>query len=96
MLPSTNFAGALAVADRMWRAIGSEPFTFDGSSEKITVSAGVAVFPSRDIKSKDHLIKSADRALYQAKHEGRDRICVFQHQGYIYRPDTAPPGPIQE
>ena len=50
------------------------------------VSIGVAVFPSRDIKSKDNLIKAADRALYRSKDEGRDRICVFQHQGYIYRP----------
>jgi len=86
VLPSTNFAGALAVADRVWRAIGAEPFMLDQQEIVVTVSVGVAVFPSRDIKSKDNLIKAADRALYQSKGEGRDRICVFQHQGYIYRP----------
>jgi diguanylate cyclase (GGDEF)-like protein len=59
--------------------------------ERVTGSLGVAVFPSRDIKSKDELLKAADRALYQAKQEGRDRICVYQHQGYIYRPDSTRP-----
>jgi len=91
VLPSTNFAGALAVADRVWRSIGSEPFAMSKHQERVTGSLGVAVFPSRDIKSKDELLKAADRALYQAKQEGRDRICVYQHQGYIYRPDSTRP-----
>lgn len=92
VLPSTNFSGALAVADRVWRAVGGEPFLFASTSERISISVGVAVFPSRDIKSKDQLIKAADRALYQAKGDGRDRICVYQHQGYIYRPESVRPG----
>jgi diguanylate cyclase (GGDEF)-like protein len=91
VLPSTNFSGALAVAERVWRSVGGEPFALASGSERVTVSVGVAVFPSRDIKSKDLLLKAADRALYQAKHEGRDRICVFQHQGYIYRPESLRP-----
>jgi two-component system, cell cycle response regulator len=91
VLPSTNFSGALAVAERVWRSVAQDMFTFAGQQERVSVSVGVAVYPSRDIKSKDQLIKAADRALYQAKHEGRDRICVFQHQGYIYRPDSQRP-----
>jgi two-component system, cell cycle response regulator len=92
VLPSTNFSGALSVADRVWRAIGGEPFQLGTNNERISVSLGVAVFPSRDIKTKDQLIKAADKALYQAKGDGRDRICVYQHQGYIYRPESARPG----
>ncbi len=88
VLPSTHFSGALTVADRVWRAVGSSPFVGEGSaSMKVTVSVGVALYPSRDVKTKDQLIKAADRALYKAKSEGRNRICVFQHQGYIYQPD---------
>ena len=34
----------------------------------------------------DGLLRSADLALFQAKREGGDRICVFQQQGYIYSP----------
>ncbi len=88
VLPSTNFPGALAVADRVWRAIGTKPFFINDTSQKLTVSLGVAVFPSTDIKTKDELIKAADHALAQSKQEGRDGICVFQHQGYIYKPDS--------
>jgi diguanylate cyclase (GGDEF)-like protein len=91
ILPSTNFTGAVAVGDRVWRAVGSDPFIVNEYPKKITISLGVAVFPSRDIKTKDDLIRAADRALYQAKQEGRDGICVFQHQGYIYRPDSINP-----
>jgi two-component system cell cycle response regulator len=93
LLPSTNFSGALSVAERVWRSIGSKAFQLGDGEGRVTASLGVAVYPSRDIKSKDELLKAADRALYQAKHEGRDRICVFQHQGFIYRPDSLrPPG----
>jgi diguanylate cyclase (GGDEF)-like protein len=87
VLPSTHFAGALTVADRVWRAVSSAPVVVDGTAHRVTVSVGVALYPSRDIKTKDQLLKAADRALYQAKNDGRDRICVFQHAGYIYRPE---------
>lgn len=88
VLPSTHFSGALTVADRVWRSIGAAPIRINDQDLRITVSVGVALYPSRDVRSKDQLLKAADRALYQAKEDGRDRICVFQHQGYIYRPDT--------
>lgn len=87
VLPSTHFSGALTVADRVWRSIGGTPTLVDGREHRVTVSVGVALFPSRDVRTKDQLLKAADRALYQAKDDGRDRICVFQHQGYIYKPE---------
>ncbi len=87
VLPSTHFSGALTVADRVWRSVGEEPLRHEGVDHKITISCGVALYPSRDVKTKDQLLKAADKALYQAKGDGRDRICVFQHQGYIYRPE---------
>jgi diguanylate cyclase (GGDEF)-like protein len=53
---------------------------------ELTVSIGVALYPSRDVRSKDALLRAADSALSQAKREGGNRICVFQQQGYIYTP----------
>ena len=87
VLPSTHFSGALTVADRVWRSIGTEPMRVDGQEHTVTVSVGVALYPSRDVGTKDQLLKASDRALYQAKSDGRNRICVFQHQGYIYKPE---------
>ena len=87
VLPSTHLAGALTVADRVWRAIGEQPFTItEGKDEKITVSLGVALYPSRGITTRDALLKAADRALYKAKEDGRNRICVYQETPYIYTP----------
>jgi diguanylate cyclase (GGDEF)-like protein len=96
VLPNTHFAGALTVADRVWRSVGGKPVVANDRKHKVTVSVGVSLYPSRDIKSKDQLLKSADEALYRAKNEGRDRICVFQQQGYLYRPDVPPSTPPGE
>src|SRR5450755_3550243 len=40
-----------------------------------TASLGVAVYPANGMKPAD-LLKAADQALYRAKQEGRDRVCV--------------------
>jgi two-component system, cell cycle response regulator len=56
------------------------------SPRPFTVSIGVALYPSRDVRTKDALLRAADSALSQAKREGGNRICVFQQQGYIYTP----------
>ncbi len=69
---------------------GSDARWADGPRE-LTVSIGVALYPSRDVRSKDALIRAAEAALGEAKREGGNRICVFQQQGYIYTPPVAPP-----
>ncbi len=84
LMPSTHFAGAVAVAERVWREA-----TLAGTRRPF-VSIGVSLFPSRDVKTKDALLRAADRAVTDAKREGGNRICVFQHQGYIYSPGGAP------
>ncbi len=49
-----------------------------------TASLGLAFYPSKDIGSPEHLVKYADEALYRAKREGRNCICLYQGQTYRY------------
>lgn len=87
LLPSTHFAGALAVAERIWRDVKSHG---EGkvAETRLSVSLGVALFPSRDVRAKDALLRAADAALMQAKRDGGGRLCVYQQHGFIYTPSS--------
>jgi diguanylate cyclase (GGDEF)-like protein len=86
LLPSTHFAGSLAVAERVWREICEQTLEVEGIARKVTVSIGIALYPSMDIRTKEALVKAMEEALAQAKRAGGNRICAFQQQGYIYTP----------
>jgi diguanylate cyclase (GGDEF)-like protein len=47
--------------------------------DPVTLSLGVAVFP-RNGANRDILMQSADVALYRAKQEGRDRVCMAENR----------------
>jgi diguanylate cyclase (GGDEF)-like protein len=96
ILPKTHMSGALAVAERMWRAIGAKDFVIgpgeDGKTPRsihVTGSIGVAFYPSKDINSGDLLLRFADQALYQAKRSGRNTICLYQAAPYRYEAEKA-------
>ncbi|MDQ2098488.1 MAG: diguanylate cyclase [Tychonema bourrellyi B0820] len=76
ILPHTDTAGAIAVAESIQKAIRDLgiPHQQSDVSEIVTVSMGIAtVIPSLGT-SPDELVALADRALYDAKQQGRDRI----------------------
>ncbi len=74
VLPATNAAGAKEVAERMRLAI--EKIAFPGLPERTTISLGVATSQQIDdpVDEWDLLLKEADRRLYRAKHDGRNRV----------------------
>jgi len=75
ILPNTDAAGAIAVAESMRQAIRDLAIPHEQSdvSAIVTVSMGIAtVIPSLGT-SPDELVAKADRALYDAKRQGRDR-----------------------
>jgi two-component system cell cycle response regulator len=94
LLPTTHFAGALSVAERTWREVTTRAWSPLTEDDRVTLSMGIALFPSRDVRSKDALLKAAEYALHRAKRDGMNRICVFQQDGLIFSPTLrdAPPG----
>jgi diguanylate cyclase (GGDEF)-like protein len=71
LLPDTDRAGAVAVAEKLRLAIAA--IEVAGVSGPITVSLGVAAVPE-DAAEPTLLIRAADRALYLAKAHGRNRV----------------------
>lgn len=59
------------------------------SEIKVTASLGVALFPSRDVRTKDALLTGIEAALFEAKRRGGNRLCVFQQEGFIYTPSAS-------
>ena len=77
LLPNTDQEGALVVAERIRKNIGSVVIPCaDGTETKVTASIGVGSQTSSQGNSIDDLFSDADIALYKAKKTGRDRVCV--------------------
>jgi len=51
------------------------------------VSVGVSFYPNRDTSSAGDLLRFVADALERAQSEGGGKICLFQHQGYLYAPE---------
>lgn len=70
LAPNTDAAGAVALAERLREAV--ERMDPAQGLPQITVSAGVAVLRSGE--AVEDIVNRVDRALYQAKNEGRNRV----------------------
>jgi diguanylate cyclase (GGDEF)-like protein len=87
ILPHTDAEMATRVAERILHAVRAFRFLAPEHPMRITVSAGIATFPSfRDVDSANGLVYAADRALYRAKRTGKDRVVVDDGtapEGYV-------------
>ena len=65
---------AVKLAETFREVVKKKEIFLRRQSTQITISIGVASYPS-DGQSKEELLQTADGALYQAKNQGRDRVC---------------------
>jgi two-component system cell cycle response regulator len=72
VMPATDGAGALAIAERIRERVKGLSFDAGQGKMSVTLSLGVAAFPE-DAASKGELVERADACLYHAKRHGRDR-----------------------
>lgn len=75
VLRETPLRIGVDVAERIRSTIEKYNFTFDGKQIPVTISIGAAALDSTS-KSPEDMIATADKALYDAKNQGRNRVCV--------------------
>ncbi len=97
LLPEADAAGAVAVAECVRNAVRHLRVAHRGSPDRIvTVSVGVAViWPRRDGRTMQDLVRMADAALYRAKADGRDRVHLGTAQPALVDCNSEPAGPEQ-
>lgn len=75
LLPETDATQSLDVAERFRMAVAATEIPIeDGTVVRLTVSTGVATANDSDI-TVETLLERADKALYEAKRSGRDKVC---------------------
>jgi diguanylate cyclase (GGDEF)-like protein len=77
LLPGTDEAGAVKVAlDMLSRVRRLNMKHLDSPFGRVSVSIGIATWPSKFSTDTSFLIQQADRALYETKHKGRNNFTV--------------------
>jgi diguanylate cyclase (GGDEF)-like protein len=80
ILPDTSLDGAQKVAERIRRYVEKHIFKLEGDTEAhVTISLGInCATPKRESTyTLDNFVSDADKALYQAKATGRNKVCTF-------------------
>jgi diguanylate cyclase (GGDEF)-like protein len=75
LLPGRDAAAARIIAERLRKAVEDSEIYWLGEALPLTVSIGLTVRRETDHEPAT-LLERADKALYAAKHEGRNRVCV--------------------
>jgi two-component system cell cycle response regulator len=78
ILYHTDGPAAYQVSERLRQMVESHEVRDKENVLHVTISVGVATFPSEQICDSKGLIECADKALYQAKENGRNRVEVFK------------------
>jgi diguanylate cyclase (GGDEF)-like protein len=77
IMPGCSLKKGMDRAVRMKDQLLKSEVVFDNTKIRFTMSIGIAHYPN-DAKTRVDLIEKADRALYMAKEQGRDRIVIAQ------------------
>ncbi len=74
IMPDTDLARAIQVGERLRACVASDPFEINSDTLlRVTASVGIATLERAD-DTPETLFKRADKALYSAKREGRNRV----------------------
>lgn len=76
VMPDTDEAGAMAVAQRMRERVKATIVHHQGLSIRLSCSVGLCVTVPRSADGAEQLVQHADEALYRSKSMGRDRVTM--------------------
>jgi len=79
VMPNIDIDVARERAQELHRLIESLCVPYGDSKLSITISMGLAWYPAHG-ETKEDLLRAADRALYTAKHTGRNQVAVYNEQ----------------
>jgi len=74
MMPETALEDAVQFAEKIRIKVEETPIETEAGTVPVTVSIGVSSFPFSKLKSPRELVDAADKALYRAKHRGRNQV----------------------
>lgn len=80
ILTETSVENAVIPLERLRIKISQHEFLYNGQVANITISVGLAPYLTK-MNSKAELIESADKALYKAKNDGRNRVITYTNDG---------------
>jgi diguanylate cyclase (GGDEF)-like protein len=79
ILPEANEQQALIVAEKVRACVAALEVPHESKKLHVTISLGVAIFPEQAVE-KEALINSADAALYNSKHSGKNCVSLFDKE----------------
>ena len=77
ILPNTAEEGAYQVAELMRETVFQLPLSWEENAIPLTISVGICADIINDDEHIHSLVERADKALYRAKNDGRNRVCVY-------------------
>lgn len=80
-MPATTLESAVQVAEEIRSLVEAKIFEHEGAQFNVTISIGIACMRESGSDDFEDLVKKADFALYEAKHSGRNKVCVFTKAG---------------
>jgi two-component system cell cycle response regulator len=76
----TDMGGAKIVAERLRRLVEAHTFSFGAKTIPVTISLGIAAIPDTAIADHAAFLAASDKALYEAKRSGRNRVCLHGNE----------------
>ena len=82
LLPGLEIESTMAVAERLREAVKKTEIIDKDNQTLPGITLSIGVTEMKDHNDPHKLIEAADKAMYKAKHSGRDKVCSFKNEAW--------------